>query len=637
MEQALYDFFNTQESRQTNLNTNVKLTGNTYAYINKYGIAKQYATESDYTAMAGNSACGSSIAIPLDRNWASIGYPQGTTMKPGAPCGYENSYITTSFPASTSTDTSILSGITQLGKIGYVDVDNIFHSVDTSFSNTYAPSVSTYVQGTTMTSCLGGIIRYGDPVYIKYNQSYAITNNDTVKISSMGESIYYLQPVTGTTTGTINYGDKFLLSSTNISTTSECGTWGCFVGHVSPLSKLEMTRSTIATPFKMIPLNQNKINTPVKVNEKFCISSNDITNTINENTKIMNSTTPFISSHNNAYYLKYNNGVFAIYTTTTNAIKETIYTVVSPSSTSYILFNFGKFTFYNVANGPPVYEYPPVNTGMYPCKAILGNDGVLAIIDANNVVKWPVNKTNFDPPDNTYSSVVNNEIIFRSTPDYSFSLASILYGDGTSCSIDALKQSCNDSSNCIGFIHSAIDHKWASINQNDSVSSYQISEAPTNTYLKNISMNLTNTTNCPSTGTINKVPWNHMLLFPKGTSFPSSGATCPAIPRVNVASYDAYNNEIAKTWSTMPASDSVSLLSNTTKLNTTSTNLSSSTSSYNTAFNTVLTTYDEGPDKTIQQRITDSLVMDDQSKGLAILWGVISVSMVAILLFRPNN
>jgi predicted DNA binding CopG/RHH family protein len=67
--------------------------------------------------------------------------------------------------------------------------------------------------------------------------------------------------------------------------------------------------------------------------------------------------------------------------------------------------------------------------------------------------------------------------------------------------------------------------------------------------------------------------------------------------------------------------------------------LGTATAEYNNAYNNMINTYttDDPINNTLKQRIEDSSVLDDHFKSMAILWGVISVSIVAIIIFRPNN
>lgn len=636
MEAALNDYFNAQQAKRTNLNTNVELTTGSKAYINKYGIAKEYTSTSDYTLTAGLKSCGAAIPTPLARTWATLEHPRGTSMAPGVPCGFENSYITASFPSSAE-GVAVSAGITQMSKIGYVDVDNIYHPVQTNLLSSYAPVKSSYITGAKMTSCLGGAIRYGDPIYIKHNSSYLYTDSTTIKTSSSAvASTYYLQPISGTSKSEIKYGDLCLLSTTNEVSTSTCGQWGCNVGMVSATNKLVLASSKNATPFRFMP-GISDVTGNIKVGESLSIIANETTNALYSGEILKNRTTPYLTSANGAYTLKFVGSALSVYTSS-NSVKNTIYTITSPSTTSYVSFMSGKFAFYASEGSAPQQVIPSSTPGnVRPYRAILCNDGVLAIINGSNTVIWPTTKTDFDTPSAIYATVNDSsEIVFDDVPVYDFSITSPYYGDGTQCNVDALKDYCKQSTQCVGFIHSGRNHNWQFINKDDSPNNYQMSTTYTDTYLRNISAEVAGTS-CPSASTITSVPWEHVLLFPKGDSLPKTGANCPSVPPANTPLYDKYIKSLNDIWTSMSGNYLVS--TNVTKLNSNTTSLTTSSQNYNTAYTNVLDQYTTTSpiNNTILQRIEDSSVLDEQNKGLAILWGIISISVISIILFKPNN
>ncbi len=634
MEAALQDYLTAQQNRTTNLGSNVK-AGDTYAFINQFGIAKKYNSAADYTATAGKNSCGSATHIPLERTWADIRYPVGTPMTAGAPCGYENSYITTSFPSSINGAT-MLSGMTQMGNVGYVDVDNIFHSVNSSYSSTYKAPVVSYIHGKNMISCLGGVVHYGDPIYLKFDGSFIHTESNVLKTSSTG-SIYYLQPVIGTGSGEINYGDSFLLSVSNVPSTSSCGTWGCKVGSISTSNRIELSSGSNIVPFKFLPLSTTKMNSPININEVMALVAYNTTNTLMDNTDLTSSAIPYLTSNNEAYTLKFNNGVLAVYNAS-GSVKTTLYSMASPSTTSYISFGSGKFTVYSSPGGSSIGEYPSTSGGVSPYKGVLCNNGDFVIIDNNNAIQWPTTVTTYDTPNNVFATETNSELVLRNTPDYKFKITSPLYGDGESCDLDGLKDFCTDSSNCAGFIHSSTNNNWEMISKNDSASKYQISDTPTNAYLRDQTIDVSGS-NCPANQALTPVPWYHMVMLPKGNALPSTGAVCPAVPPLNVSSYNTYLSSLNSAWNGLSPVGTNVLQTNINNLTSYNSKLGTATADYNNAYNNMINTYttDDPINNTLKQRIEDSSVLDDHFKSMAILWGVISVSIIAIIIFRPNN
>lgn len=633
MEAALQDYLTAQQNRNTNLGSNVK-AGDTYAFINRFGIAKKYNSINDFTATAGKNSCGSDASIPIDRTWPDVTYPIGTPMTAGVPCGYENSYITSSVPSSVN-GTTMLSGMTQMGNVGYVDVDNTLHSINSSFLSTYKSPVTSYIHGKNMISCLGGTVHYGDPIHIKFDTSFVTTESNILKTSSTGVSTYYLQPVSGTGTGEIKYGDSFILSVSNTRSTS-CTLWGCNVGSVSSANKIELSNSYV--PFKFIPQISSNMNTSIKINESMALVAYPTTNTLINNTDLKNSYTPYLTSSNEAYTLKFNNGVLAVYDSSGSPY-TTLYTMTSPSTTSYLSFESGQFVVYSSPGGSRLSVYPANAGANPPYKGILCNNGSFVIVDGNNSIYWPTTATAYDIPNNVYATETNSELVLRSTPDYKFKITSPLYGDGTRCELDGLKDYCTDSSNCVGFIHSSTNNNWGMINKNDLATNYQIiNDSPTNVYLREQTVGISGS-NCPTNKEITYVPWYHMVMLPKGSSLPSTGAVCPAIPPLEVSSYNTYLSSLDATWNRLTPIGETVFQTNLNNLTSYNSKLSTANADYNNAYNNIVNTYttDDPINNTLKQRIEDSSVLDDHFKSMAILWGVISVSIIAIIIFRPNN
>jgi hypothetical protein len=164
-----------------------------------------------------------------------------------------------------------------------------------------------------------------------------------------------------------------------------------------------------------------------------------------------------------------------------------------------------------------------------------------------------------------------------------------------------------------------------------------MSTTATNTYRRNLSVGMTGS-NCPKPTTITSLPWKHMVLFPKGDVLPSTGAVCPPIPPIGVPSYDNYMESLNDTWSNLPVEGPITSYS-IANLDSNVSGLSNSTTSYNNAYNKVTDTYKKSSPltDTIAQRAEDSSVLDEHHKSLAILWGIISISVISIIIFSPNN
>lgn len=181
-----------------------------YAYINQFGIAKPFTSLTDYSTTLSNQSCGIGSTVVLDdRSWSTIAYPKGSNMILGTTCGYENMYITSSFPTD-------ISGMAHLGKVGYVDVDNVYHPIPPTYLNTYSSATSSHFFGTTMSSCIrGSTIRFGDSIHIRYENIYAKVNSTTsnLKPHAVGTTFYIKNPSNTSSTSNVTYGSNFILTT----------------------------------------------------------------------------------------------------------------------------------------------------------------------------------------------------------------------------------------------------------------------------------------------------------------------------------------------------------------------------------------------------------------------------------------
>lgn len=491
--------------------------GNTYyAYVNKYGIAKPYASVADYTATKESCGNGPTISL-LDRSWSTIGYPKGVTVTPGTTCGYENSYVTASFPPST------LSGMTHIGKIGYVDVDNVYHPMTPVFSSGYKQSVSSRIMGSSMVSCLGSTIRFGDPIQIKYDTSYIKTNasNNLETTSELDTATtFYIKPPGGVVnTSYVTYGDPFVLSDTKLTTST---------------SKYVNINTSIDVP--------------------------------------------------------------------------TLRIVDGTSSSFKFLDSAGSLS----ATGD----------------VKIGNSLVLCKVADTSQYVYASRSSILTP----YSFQIRTD-----TKDANFSVLSPAQGSATSCNVDLLQTECRNTTGCMGIIHSTADNTWQMMNL-DTVYSEGAVGSVYDTYLRNMDFDLSNNLNCPD-----KVPQTRFELptsqlnFTQGSAF-SAGYNCPAIPPLSVPAYDNYMSSLKTQWTSLsiPPTSDISL--NIQKVNTAAGSVVSTRHGYTTTFGSIATKFNisNNSDATLSQRIQDSVVLDEHSRALAILWGILSVSVISIIIFRPK-
>ena len=244
------------------------------------------------------------------------------------------------------------------------------------------------------------------------------------------------------------------------------------------------------------------------------------------------------------------------------------------------------------------------------------------------VSETPMYLTRFTTPNEYLRFTVQTN-----TKDLNFSVISPTQGDATTCNVSLLKTQCTSTPGCFGIIHSEQDDKWQMMTLTSAYSEGPVG-ASYNTHLRKMT-DLSGNTNCP-TGPVRQIPASEMR-FSRGSDF-SAVHTCPSVPAISVPVFDDYLSSLSKQWTslTIPTTSDISM--NIQNVNSAGTTVQSARADYTKTFGGIAARYEVSNEKdsTLSQRIEDSLVLDEHSRALAILWGIISVSVVSIILFRPN-
>lgn len=666
----------------TGLSRFVKTSDGIYAYINSMGMAKPFATSQDYLATVGKNGCPNAVAVSIDRTWHNIQYPIGSTMTAGQACGNENTYVTNSFPAdntavsnafdksyyeriagttfasssaaysnwSTTGRANGLSpyegalNVSNLSKSGYIDVDGEFHQLTSTFTDTYGPAIGSYITGKNMTSCSPSTrIHYRSPVYIKTGNSYLSINGDRVQTSdSSGKSLFYIQvPInsidtTTTITSTmytdgINYGDSFVLGTTSASNPNgSCYYWGCNVGSVTGTTFALMNNSHYSTNLQLLSANSVSTGTGINYQESCYITGTIFKNVLMDQT-IMSE--PLICGN---FKLSYTNSSLII-TNTTDDTSTTLFTAAC-TSTSIVALGGGRFYFWERGSNAPCDIYPGRNVeinGAYPYKAKLTNTGLLKVVDSQGTLQWSHSSSiqdGTDSPVTVYATIDSSKLTF--TQDISlrgtFSFINSDTSASAACSQNTLQTTCNNSSTCVGYVHSSIDNTVQYIQAVESPVNYKISATDTNVYLRQVQSNRLTGTNCPRTQQgIRSVD---LSAYPKGIDISRTTDMCTPIPSIGVSAYTDDTKRIKDIMNaTVPDASVDDLPDYSSKMKDGVSELQNKYTAWqNARGNTPIS-------HTLEQRKVDTQVLDEHYKMQAILWGIISISMVAIILFRPNN
>jgi len=255
-------------------NKAVRSADGTIGYVTATGVSKVYGSMDDYNATAGKNNCPSDF-VQLTPNWADLGFPVGSLMKPGQTCGKENSYIQAEPPETKfdwqfylqnnadltqagltteqqATDhwnnngkfegrtpnATIMTSMATLGKVGYVDVDSQFHKVPSTPTGKYKEFLSrSNVIGVNMEDCTTPppLLRFGEPIVFEQGGKTVLLVSNYLQLSNESTNLFFRPPPGEDRQGqVIQYGNSVSISTSSSSYTSDCGWWGCKVASVNP-------------------------------------------------------------------------------------------------------------------------------------------------------------------------------------------------------------------------------------------------------------------------------------------------------------------------------------------------------------------------------------------------------------------
>jgi len=675
---SMNEFISAAQNQITGGSRNIKLSDNTYAYINSQGVAKKFNNMADYTATMGKNGC-PGAAEPVDRTWANVQYRVGAPMMAGQSCGNENKLVTSKLgEIDTEMDKAYYETVTgktfttleeatsdwqhfgrgagiapfngavsmqKLNTMGYVDVDSVFHTINPTISNTYKDKIKSYVRGAEMKSCLPSEnINFRDKVYIKYENSFLYADGRSVKVYTgplplPASCEFYIQvpikSVPPATTipimmysQTIAYGDKCLISKMNTWNTDNCGYWGCYTSKISNTT-FSLSDSSLSTNLRFVSTTGISNTTTMQFGEQFNIVGEIYKNVLRQGDYLET----LISG---AYRLSFTGGKLLLKNTETNAtfaLKENI------NSSAVKAQWVGSVLYFLSATGQPLSTYMYMATGCTDdkCTLVLANTGLLKVVSSSGVVLSKSSNTipdSVDIPIDTYATIVNDQLSFSEniSDKKVFTLINTVPATNK-CDLGILQTTCNNTNKCVGFIHSPTENTWQPIKSTDRDSDYKISATDTDVYLRYTSGKLTGSY-CPTETSVEEVTRKRFSSYKGGPSVTSETANCTERPRLVVPAFENYLKSIDTTLSTpLPTPVGVD------KLKTFPSQITPLIDKYETNYTSILNNRGKPTPlgNTLQQRLTDTHELDEHYRSMAILWGVITIAMISIILFRPKN
>jgi len=679
-------------SGKKHANKHIK-TSDAMGYITATGVSKQYKNNADYQATAGKNNCPSDF-VTLTPKWDELGFPVGSLMIPGQSCGNENKYVQ-SEPPNTNFDwkfylkqnpdlgnagltteqqannhwntygkqegrvpnATIMASMATLGKIGYIDVDTTIHTVPGIPTGDYKEFLSkSNVTGTQMQDCSRPlpILKYGVPIVFTQNNQKGSLQSTSLSFGTTSSEFYFRPPPGNDRQGQdIKYGDVVCITSSN-SAHTECGWWGCKVATVNSSNQMFFgAGGENTTTFYIIPPldNFNLLNTPIKYGFPFMIVSLSRSNAAKlpkgASVNCKSGTEP--PGMSAGVYRYSGNNTLNYYPTPEIAASWNPNwgsTVNTDCSTYKLGDTATKLNTASLKNGDPVgcmsgkelpngvpggiYRYVEDNIlRWYP------NPTIASAWDPSwsSRIKWTdcttykageamtkTMKSNEVPDVPMFAYVSNGKVVFGSIAESNGkNLFSTHYAiTDTSCDLNLLKQMCTD--DCAGIVHSPANNTWQKITPS---SNYKITATVQDFYMKEQNVNL-NDKAC-DTGKAEFIDSTLFANYPQGDAFKAGGSN-----QCNIATpLTPYKGDSMDTSELASYEPSLVTLQEKQKKNTIA--MKTKTGEYKEVTQGIKNTPTMD---TLEQQYLDMTVFDSQNKTNLILWGVISASILAILLIR---
>jgi len=655
---------------------NLQLSDGSLAHVTSTGVVKKYASQDDYNNTIGKNHCSSKL-VKLDQTWDTLGFPVGSLMVSGQSCGHETSYVQTLPPANkfdwqfyiqnnpdlnltteqqatyhwTTTgqnegrlpNATILTSMTTLGKVGYVDADSAFHSVPPTYNGKYHNynSVSN-VTGKNMSDCTKKRpdVKYGDQLSIQYGNLFGSMNKSSNLEFGSSTTNFFIRPSVPTQTGSVHYGDEISITSSASSQTDDCGWWGCKVANVNSVTKMIEfgPGGDKAYTFQIVPPRGSnyQIGNSIKYGDPFTLMAmiSTVNDTLDQGSSLTAGKT--LVSQNGKYIMIYQtDGNLCLYSTSGGSSVWCSKATHSPGKLK--LQSDGNLVAYDSGNIPK-WSTNTSNKGSGPFRLTLQNDRNIYLVGGDTIL-WKTNTTLNDSgpakQETPNFAFVFNSIMFvglwsisKKTNTFSF-VSSVEYKE--ECDISALQNQCNTSNDCVGFVHSPSTNSWQLITPESSESDYTITNTLQDIYLKKTSVNL-NDSSCAS-GKVKFIDSTTYSNYPMGNDFKVDGQNqCDVIQPIDLSSYMEQNASMyAQTQDYVKHPSS--LVAVTQQSQQTNKQMAKKTHEYQNVLSHIKKLK---PSTTLSQQETDLEIVDTKNKSAAILWGIIAMIILAIIMFRPK-
>ena len=556
---------------------------------------------------------------------------------------------------------TIFSSMGALGNVGYVDVDTAFHSVQPNYTNTYKdyPNQSN-ITGTDMKDCstLPPFLKYGEPVVFMQDNRTGFLNSASVLKFGKKKTNLFLRPPPGDDRGgrIIKSGDTICISSSSSSYTDNCGWWGCKVGKINEQNQLvfgsggetpqqfiifsisvpQGAEIRLDYPFIMVSIPQsNKARLPLNASVS-CKSGQP------------NGMPSGIYRYSGTNELNYypTGDIANSWNTNWGSVHEidcksyTFGDTITKKNTANL--NVGKAVACHAGKELPkgvdggIYRYVDENIlRWYPSPTIANRWDTtwtqFSTIDCSTYKAGPPISEKFDGIGKDLVEpykigfVKNGITLFASFGEVDFATAAFSLQTNkhnNSCDVGKLKNICNDTPDCIGFVQATANNSWQMITPNSTSRDYKITGTVQDVYLKEANVNLLDDSCEP--GPISFIKGSVLQNYPQGKAFVHGQGNCKVIkaPTGKVSNHIKISQEIV---------DNFPIIKNDSS---TRIQMKEKTNEYREVLDTIKKME---PSITLEQQYMDMTVFDGQNKMSLILWSVVSVTILGVVLFRMKS
>lgn len=678
-------------------NKTVRSADGTIGYVTATGVSKKYNSVDDYQSTVGKNNCPS--YIQLTPKWDDLGFPVGSTMKSGQSCGNENTYVQPSPPetnfdwkfylqqnpdlgqAGLTTEqqannhwntygkqegrlpnASIMTSMASLGKVGYIDVDTMFHKAPFTSGDYKAFTSKSNVTGTKMEDCSKPIppLTYGTPIVFTQNNKTGSLQSSSLSFGTGRTPLFFRPPPGDDRQGQmIRYGDKVCITSSSSARTNDCGWWGCKVASVDSSNKMNFGAGGEKPTFFYIipPLDHFELmNKVIKYGFPFIIVSISTSNAaqlqkgVSVNCKsgteppnmpggvyrysgkntLQYYPTPEIASSWNPNW-----GSTVDIDCSTYKLGDTATTFNAASFTNgdTVGCMSGKELPNGIQGG--IYRYVDDNTlRWYPNRHIARawNKFWASKIKWSNCTTYTAGEHMSSKMESSsveennaprFAYISNGVVVFGSVGESKGSnIFSIQYEQDQSCDVNQLKKMCTN--DCVGFIHSPSNNTWQKIKTSSTPGDYKITPTMQDFYMKEATVNV-NDTSCEP-GNVQFIDPTLFSNYPKGNDLQIGGSKQCKVVRPPKP-YKSKNTEDT----TVMANYKSSIVTLQEQQTQNTTYMKSKTKEYKEVTQGIKNT---PPMDTLEQQYLDMTVFDDQNKTNLILWAIISTSVLAIVFLR---